>query len=53
MAEVIVLFLDCYYVYRGSQHRRAFDDVNARVVEIARTPSYEPSNDSPAHQCDM
>lgn len=30
MAEVIVQFLDCYFVYHGSQHHRAFDDVNAR-----------------------
>lgn len=54
MAEVIVLFLDssCYYVYMASSTAELLTMLT-RVVEIAWMPSYGPSNDLPAHQCDM
>lgn len=34
MAEVIVLFLGCYYVYRGCQHLRG-SAMLTRIVAIA------------------
>lgn len=46
MAEVIALFLSCYYVYRGCQRGRARQRVSFR----SRSPPYGSFNDPLARQ---